>query len=142
MRTLLVLLPVLLGADGGVHDATGRPVAYAEARQSFVRALESGALDEARAALARRRAAAPGRVDVGYDLACVEARSGQADRAFAALGPVAGGGLDVDPTADTDLASLRQRVGALHRRRRCEAERTGSQASHPPGGSSLSKLAK
>ena len=107
MRTLLVLLPVLFGADGGVPDAAGRPAAYAEARQSFVRALESGALDEAEAALARRRAAAPGRVDVGYDLACVEARSGQVDRAFAALGPVAGAGLDVDPAADTDLASLR-----------------------------------
>jgi hypothetical protein len=100
MRTLLVLLPVLFGADGGVPDAAGRPAAYAEARQSFVRAMESGALDEARAALARRRAAAPGRVDVGYDLACVEARSGQADRAFAALGPVAVTGLNelADPT--------------------------------------------
>jgi len=107
MRTLLVLLPVLLGADGGVPDAAGRPAAYAEARQSFAQALKSGALDEARAALVRRRAAAPGRVDVGYDLACIEARSGQVDRAFAALAPVSGAGLDVDPGADTDLASLR-----------------------------------
>ena len=107
MRTLLVLLPVLFGADGGVPDAAGRPAAYAEARRSFTRALEAGALDEARTALARRRAAAPGRVDVGYDLACVEARSGQLDRAFAALAPVASAGLEVDPAADTDLTSLR-----------------------------------
>jgi hypothetical protein len=108
MRTLLVLLLVLFGSDGGVPDAVGRPAAYAEARQSFVRAFQSGALDEARTALERRRAAAPGRVDVGYDLACVEARSGQVDRAFAALGPVAGAGLDVDPATDTDLSSLRR----------------------------------
>lgn len=107
MRTLLVLFPVLFGPDGGVPDAAGRPAAYAEARRSFTRALEAGALDEARTALARRRAAAPGRVDVGYDLACVEARSGQLDRAFAALAPVASSGLEVDPAADTDLTSLR-----------------------------------
>jgi hypothetical protein len=104
MRTLLVLLPVVFGSDDGVRDSVGRPAAYAEARQSFVRAFQSGALDEARTALARRRAAAPGRVDVGHDLACVEARSGQLERAFGALGPVAGAGLDVDPAADTDLA--------------------------------------
>jgi hypothetical protein len=107
MRTLLVLLPVLLGADGGVPDATDRVAAYAEARRSFARALDSGALDEARTALSSRRAAAPGRVDVGYDLACLEARAGQLDRAFAALGLLAGAGLEVDPGADTDLAPLR-----------------------------------
>src|SRR5262249_2106762 len=106
MRTLLVVLPVLFGADGGVPDAVTRPAAYVEARRAFVRALESGALDEARSARGKRRAAAPGRVDVGYDLACVEARSGQVDRAFAALAPVADAGLTVDPAADTDLAPL------------------------------------
>ena len=107
MRTLLVVLPVLLGADGGVSDGGKRPAAYVEARRAFLRALESGGFEEARAALGRRRAAAPGRVDVGYDLACVEARSGQVDRAFAALAPLAGAGLAVDPTADADLAPLR-----------------------------------
>jgi sugar lactone lactonase YvrE len=106
MRTLLVLLPVLLGADGGVAGG-GRPAAYGEARRAFVRALDAGALDEARAALARRRAAAPGRIDVGYDLACVEARAGRIDRAFAELEPIAAAGLAVDPAADTDLTPLR-----------------------------------
>ena len=91
MRSLLVFLLVLLGADGGVA-AGGRPAAYVEARRAFLRALDSGALDEARAALARRRAAAPGRIDVGYDLACVEARAGRIDRAFAELAPIAAGG--------------------------------------------------
>ena len=106
MRTLLVLMPVLLGADGGV-PAGGRPAAYVEARRAFLRSLDSGALDEARAALARRRAAAPGRIDVGYDLACVEARAGRIDRAFAELAPIAAAGLAVDPAADGDLAPLR-----------------------------------
>ena len=107
MRTLLVLLPVLLGTDGGVPGPTARPAAYAEARRAFVRALDSGALDEARRALERRRAAAPGRPDLSYDAACVEARAGQVDRAFAALAPLAGAGLAVDPAADPDLAPLR-----------------------------------
>jgi hypothetical protein len=107
MRTLLLVLPVLFGADGGVPDAARRPAAYVEARRAFVRALESGSLDEARTALGRRRAAAPGRVDVGYDLACVEARAGQVDRAFATLAPVSDAGLTVDPAADTDLTPLR-----------------------------------
>jgi hypothetical protein len=86
MRTFLVLLAALLGADGGVPGAaSGRPSAYVEARRAFVRAVDAGALDEARQALARRRAAAPGRADVGYDPACVEARGGRIDPAFAAL---------------------------------------------------------
>lgn len=106
MRTLLLILPVLLAADGGV-SSMGRPATYAEARRAFARALDSGALDEARTALAGRRAAAPGRIDVGYDLACVEARAGRLDPAFAALAPVAAAGLAVDPAADTDLTSLR-----------------------------------
>ncbi len=106
MRTLLVVLPVLLGADGGV-SGEGRPAAYVQARRAFLRALEAGALDEARAALARRRDAAPGRIDVGYDLACVEARAGRIDRAFAELEPIASAGLAVDPAADTDLSPLR-----------------------------------
>jgi len=46
MRTLLVLLPALLGADGGVSGAaSGRPAAYVEARRAVVRALDAGALD-------------------------------------------------------------------------------------------------
>ena len=108
MRTLLVLLPVLLGADGGVSENGKRPAAYVEARRAFLRALEAGGFKEARAALGRRRAAAPGRVDVGYDLACLEARSGQVERAFSALAPLADAGLAVDPAADTDLAPLRR----------------------------------
>ena len=107
MHTLLVLLPSLLGADAGSSPGPGRPAAYGEARRAFARAIGSGALDEAREALARRRAAAPGRVDVGYDLACVEARSGNVDRAFAALAPLATSGLAVDPAADQDLEPLR-----------------------------------
>jgi hypothetical protein len=106
MRTLLLILPLLIGADGGVSSG-GRPAAYVEARRAFARALDSGALDEARTALARRRAAAPGRIDVGYDLACVEARGGRLEPAFSALEPVAAAGLAVDPAADTDLTPLR-----------------------------------
>lgn len=106
MRTLLVVLPVLLGADGGASGG-GRPAAYLRARRAFVQALEAGKLDEARAALAQRRDAAPGRIDIGYDLACVEARAGRIDRAFAELEPVASAGLAVDPAADTDLTPLR-----------------------------------
>jgi hypothetical protein len=38
MRTLLVLLPALLDADGGVSGpVSGRPSAYVEARRAFVR---------------------------------------------------------------------------------------------------------
>ncbi len=45
MRTLLVLLPARLGADGGVPGAaSGRPSAYVEARRAFVRALDEGAV--------------------------------------------------------------------------------------------------
>ena len=46
MRTLLVLLPSLLGADGGGPGAApGRPSsAYVEARRAFVQALDRGAL--------------------------------------------------------------------------------------------------
>jgi hypothetical protein len=106
MHTLLVLLPMLLGVDAGTATSPGRPAAYGEARRAFARALESGALDEARDALGRRRAAAPGRLDVDYDLACVEARAGNMDRAFAVLGPIAGSGLAVDPAADSDLKPL------------------------------------
>lgn len=106
MHTLLVLLPILLGVDAGPVTSPQRPVAYGEARRAFARALESGALDEAREALGRRRAAAPGRLDVDYDLACVEARAGNVDRAFAVLGPVASSGLAVDPAADADLKPL------------------------------------
>jgi len=106
MRTLLLILPLLLGADRGVAGAD-RPAAYDDARRTFARALESGAMDQARMALARRRAAAPGRIDVDYDLACVEARAGRLDPAFAALEPVASAGLAVEPAADTDLTSLR-----------------------------------
>ena len=42
-----------------------------------------------------------------YDLACVEARAGHADEAFAALEPLTSAGLALDPVADADLASLR-----------------------------------
>jgi hypothetical protein len=57
------------------------------------RALDAWTLDEARRALARRPAAAPGRPDVGYDLACVEAWGGQIEQAFAAISPLAAAGL-------------------------------------------------
>src|ERR1700745_1925457 len=103
MHTLLVLLPMLLGVDAGPATSLNRPAAYGEARRAFARALESGALDEALDALGRRRAAAPGRLDVDYDLACVEARAGNVGRAFAVLGPVASSGLAVDPATDPDL---------------------------------------
>lgn len=106
MHTLLVLLPMLLGVDAGTATDPARPAAYIEARRAFGKALESGALDEARDALGRRRAAAPGRLDVDYDLACVEARAGNVDRAFAVLGALASSGLAVDPAADADLRPL------------------------------------
>ena len=48
MRTLLVLLPVLLGADGGSPHGARRPATYREARRAFVRAFASGAFDEGR----------------------------------------------------------------------------------------------
>ncbi len=107
MRTLLLPLAVVLGADGGSSVRPGRPAAYAEARRAFARAIDTGALDEAREALGRRAAAAPGRVDIRYDLACVEARAGSVDRAFAALAPLATAGLVADPAEDPDLKALR-----------------------------------
>ncbi len=110
MRTLGVLVAVVLGGDGGSPAPPGRPAAYAEARHAFARAIGSGALEEAREALGRRRTAAPGRVDVQYHLACVEARARQTERAFAALGPLAGAGLAVDPAEDPDLAALHSDV--------------------------------
>jgi len=64
MRTLLVVLAVL-SPEGGTSVALTRPAEYAEARQAFTKAFQAGALDEARAALERRRAAAPGRIDLG-----------------------------------------------------------------------------
>lgn len=105
MRTLLLLLTVL-GADGAVPGAPARPAVDREARRAFARAYDAGALDEARAALQRRREAAPGRIDLGYDLACLEARAGQLDLAFAALEPLARAGLEQDPALDPDLAPL------------------------------------
>lgn len=105
MRTLLLAF-ALLAADGGVSGQGSRPVQYVEARRTFNRAFGSGALDEARAALDRRRAAAPGRVDLAYDLACLEARAGRIDQAFAALSPLASAGLPTDLASDPDLAPL------------------------------------
>ncbi|HZX40646.1 MAG TPA: hypothetical protein VFE93_02330 [Myxococcaceae bacterium] len=61
MRTLLLALAAVLGADGGSPFPSGRPAAYAEARRAFARAIDTGALDEAREALRRRASAAPGR---------------------------------------------------------------------------------
>jgi hypothetical protein len=106
MRTLGVLLALVVGTDGGSPAPPGRPAVYAEARRAFARALDSGALGEAREALGRRAAAAPGRVDVRYDLACIEARAGRVDPAFAALTPLASAGLAVDPAEDPDLKPL------------------------------------
>jgi len=60
MRAFL-LASLVVAADGGVPEAPSRAVQYTEARRAFARALGSGALDEARAALRVRRAAAPGR---------------------------------------------------------------------------------
>ncbi|MGZ6130669.1 MAG: hypothetical protein ACXWLF_01515, partial [Myxococcaceae bacterium] len=68
MRTLLAAL-ALLSADAGPPASSGRPATYAEARRAFVRAYQAGTLDEARSALTRARAAAPGRLDLDYDLA-------------------------------------------------------------------------
>ncbi|HVP59421.1 MAG TPA: hypothetical protein VMT11_02570 [Myxococcaceae bacterium] len=107
MRTLLVLVAVVLRADGGSPSPAGRPAAYAAARRAFARAIGAGALDEAREALGRRRAAAPGRIDVQYDLACLEARAGRTDRAFEVLTPLASAGLAVDLSEDPDLRPLR-----------------------------------
>ena len=44
MRTLLVLLPVLFVADGGIPGGGRRPAAYVEPRRAFLRAFDSGAL--------------------------------------------------------------------------------------------------
>ncbi|HTS80415.1 MAG TPA: hypothetical protein VMH40_07445 [Myxococcaceae bacterium] len=106
MRTLLGVLLLMLGADAGSLLGPGRATAYTEARRSFARAFGSGAFDEARQALVRQRAAAPGRVDLGYDLACVEARAGRIDAAFGALGALVNAGLAIDPSADADLNGL------------------------------------
>jgi hypothetical protein len=78
MGTVLVVLAVLT-ADGGVPSPQGRPAVDAEARRELLRAFRAAALDEARGALERARAAALGRVDLGYDLACLEARAGRID---------------------------------------------------------------
>lgn len=105
MRTLLVAL-VLLAADAGQPAASGRAGTYGEARRAFARAYQAGALDEARTALARARSAAPGRLDLDYDLACLEVRQGHHDRAFEILEALAPAGLAVDPGKDTDLDPL------------------------------------
>ena len=106
MRAFL-LASLVVAADGGVPEAPSRAVQYTEARRAFARALGSGALDEARAALRVRRAAAPGRADLGVDLARVEARAGNVDAAFAALEPVAATGVGFDLSTDELLAPLK-----------------------------------
>ena len=106
MRALL-LASLVLAKDGAVSDAPSRAVQYTEARRTFARALGSGALDEAREAFRVRRAAAPGRSDLGVDLARLEARAGHVDAAFAALEPVAATGLGFDLSTDDLLAPLR-----------------------------------
>src|SRR5215469_752868 len=85
MRTLLVLLPVLLGADAGVAEPESRAAAYATARRDFVEAFRAGAQRDARIALTRRRDAAPGRLDIAYDVACLDARAGLVREAFLSL---------------------------------------------------------
>lgn len=105
MRTLLVAV-VLLSADAGQPPANGRAAAYVEARRAFADAYRAGALDEARRALARARAAAPGRLDLDYDLACLEVREGHRDRAFQILEALAPAGLAIDLAKDTDLDPL------------------------------------
>ncbi len=105
MRTFLVAL-VLLSADAGQRPASGRAGTYTEARRAYAEAYRAGALDEARNALARARAAASGRLDVDYDLACLEVREGHHDRAFALLEVLALAGLAVEPGKDPDLDPL------------------------------------
>lgn len=105
MRTLLVAL-ALLSADAGPPASSGRPATYAEARRAFARAYQAGALDEARSALGRARAAAHGRMDLDYDLGCLEARAGHLDRAFEVLQAVSAAGLPNDWAADHDLDPL------------------------------------
>ena len=58
------------------------------------------------AALGRARAAAHGRMDLDYDLGCLEARAGHLDRAFEVLQAVSAAGLANDWAADHDLDSL------------------------------------
>src|SRR5262245_40782597 len=131
MRTALVLLTAL-SADGGSPVAT-RPAEYAEARRAFGKAIQAGALDDARSALERRRAAAPGRIDLIYDLACIEARAGRANAAFATLEPLSTAGLSLDPAADPDLAPLH----ADPRWTAFLARFTGSRAPVRPGGTEV-----
>jgi len=108
MRALLVALAIHAADAGtsGAPEPLARPARYAAGRRAFAAAVSSGNLDRARVALEERRAAAPGRVDLAYDLACIEARAGGIEPAFAALAPLAAAGLAVDFDADADLAPL------------------------------------
>jgi sugar lactone lactonase YvrE len=137
MRTLLIA-SVVLAADAGAPATPGRAIQYAEARRTFAQALGSGALDEARAALGVRRAAAPGRGDLAVDLARLEASAGQVDAAFAALEPVARMGLAMDLSTDAVLAPLRDDPRWAPLLSRFSAARApvpsgGAEAAVPPG---------
>ncbi|MGZ6139231.1 MAG: hypothetical protein ACXWLA_01095, partial [Myxococcaceae bacterium] len=136
MRTLLVAL-ALLSADAGPPASSGRPATYAEARRAFARAYQAGALDEARSALGRARAAAHGRLDLDYDLGCLEARARHLDRAFEVLQAVSAAGLPNDWAADHDLDALHADPRWTPLLARVEAARApvaigGRQTSVPP----------
>ncbi|MGZ6069565.1 MAG: hypothetical protein ACXWK8_00025 [Myxococcaceae bacterium] len=136
MRTLLAAL-ALLSADAGPPASSGRPATYAEARRAFARAYQAGALDEARSALGRARAAVPGRLDLDYDLGCLEARAGHLDRAFEVLQAVSAAGLPNDWAADHDLDALHADPRWTPLLARVEAARApvaigGRQTSVPP----------
>ena len=124
MHATLLLL-TLLAADGGVAStAPASPLArFRDAQRTFARTFAAGDWDGARAAAAEQRLAAHGRPDADYNLACVEARAGRSEAAFAALGRAVDSGMAQDFRPDSDLASLKgdRRWSALEARQ--EAQR-------------------
>jgi len=124
MHATLLLL-ALLAADGGTNSTPpASPLArFRAAQRTFARTFAAGDWDGARAAAEEQRHAAHGRPDADYNLACVEARAGRPDAAFAALGRAVESGMAQDFRPDPDLASLKgdPRWSALEARQ--EAQR-------------------
>ena len=124
MHTTLLLLALLAVNGGSDSAAAAAPLArFRAAQRTFAKAFAAGDWDGARAAAEDQRRAAHGRPDADYNLACVEARAGRTDVAFAALGRAVDSAMAQDFRPDPDLASLKgdPRWAALEARQ--EAQR-------------------
>jgi hypothetical protein len=122
---VLSMIVALLGVDAGhvASEDAQRIARFRAAQRAFAERLKAGDLAGARAALAEQKELAPGRPDVDYNLACLEARGGRVEAALGALAAAVEAGLAQDFTADPDLTPLRADPRWNQLRAKYEAQR-------------------